>query len=240
MNKQLLFYELVTPISAGRHAKWAIGGDAGYRFAAGTNSVPLTIPEFLAAAAEYPIVFTQEGEDAFPVAIVGLDADAGLFVGEDGGWKADYIPAFVRRYPFIFSASEDGQTYTLCLDEAYEGIDRKGTNGQRLFDDEGERTPFLSGMLDFVNAYQAEHQRTKAFGRLLAELNILEPAQARVTLPDGNSRALTGFQTISREKLKALDVDKIANLVTSDAMELIYLHLQSLRNFERLLRKMPA
>lgn len=240
MDKQLLFYELVTPISVARHAKWAIAGQSGYRFAADTNSVPLTIPEFLAASRVYPIVFTVDNGEAFPVAIVGLDADAGLFVSEDGTWTADYIPAFVRRYPFVFSSSEDGETFTLCIDEAFDGIDRKGNTGERLFDDAGERTQFLSTMLDFVNAYQAEHQRTKSFGKLISELDILEPTQARVTTPDGNSRALTGFHMISREKLKALPVEKLQQLVTTDAMELIYLHLQSMANFEKLMARLTT
>jgi hypothetical protein len=240
MTTQLLFYELVTPVSIGRHARLSVEGLSDFRFAAATNSVPLTIPEFLLAAREYPVVFTREGEDAYPVAILGLDSDASLFVDAEGRWQASYIPAFVRRYPFVFSASDDGETFTLCLDEAYEGLDRKGRKGERLFDDAGERTAFLTSMLEFVNAYQAEHQRTRAFGRVLAALDVLEPTEARVTLPDGTAKALTGFQVISRDRLKALAPEQLAELVGNDGMELVYLHLQSMANFEGLARRLPA
>ena len=240
MSKQLLFYELVTPISNARHASWSVAAMADYRFAAATNSVPLTIPEFLLASQEYPIVFTLDGDSAMPAAILGFDADAGLFVGDAGAWNARYIPAFVRRYPFVFSASDDGQTFTLCIDEACDAIDRKGRRGEKLFDAAGERTPYLSRMLDFVNAYQTEHQRTGAFGRLIKALGLLEPHEARVTLPGGAPKTLTGFHVISRERLKALPADQIAELVASDAMELIYLHLQSIGNFEGLVKRLPA
>ncbi len=239
MSKQLLFYELVTPITNARHANWSVGPITDYHFAAGTNSVPLTIPEFLLAAQEYPIVFTFTGGEAMPAAILGFDADKGLFVAEQGAWNARYIPAFVRRYPFIFSTSEDNQTFTLCIDEACETIDRKGKKGERLFADGGERTPYLSRMLDFVNAYQAEHQRTAAFGKLISALGLLEPHEARATVKGGEVKTLTGFHVISRAKLKALPPEKLAELVASDALELIYLHLQSIGNFEKLVQRLP-
>jgi hypothetical protein len=240
MPKQLLFYERVTPISNARHASWSVAPIADYSFAAATNSVPVTIPEFLLTAQEYPIIFTVDGDTAMPAALLGFDADAGLLVGPDGTWDARYIPAFVRRYPFVFSASDDGATFTLCIDEACDSLDPKGRKGEKLFDAEGERTPYLTRMLDFVNAYQTEHARTLAFGRLVQSLGLLEPHEARVTLPGGEPKTLTGFHVISRERLKALAAAELADLVASDAMELIYLHLQSIGNFERMVRRLPA
>ena len=50
MTKQLLFYEQVTPISLARHADWSVAPITDFSFAAQTNSVPDTIPEFLLAA----------------------------------------------------------------------------------------------------------------------------------------------------------------------------------------------
>ncbi len=237
MTKQLLFYEQVTPISLARHADWSVAPITDFSFAAQTNSVPVTIPEFLLAAQEYPIVFTLDGAEAVPVALLGFDKDAGLFV-TTSGWDARYVPAFVRRYPFVFSASADGKTFTLCIDEACRAIDRTGAQGERLFEG-AERSAYLTRMLDFVNAYQAEHQRTRAFGRLVAALGILEPNEARVTEPGGGQATLTGFHVVSREKLRALPEAQLAELIRSDAAELVYLHLQSLANFEKLVARLP-
>ena len=236
--KQLLFYELVTPVSQGRHAGVSVAESKGYSFAADVNSVPLMAVEFKAAAHDYPIVFSVDEDAVLPIVVAGIDRGQSLYVRPDGSWGADYVPAFVRRYPFVFSASPDGETLTLCIDEAFEGLDRKGLSGERLFDDDGERTPYLNRVLDFVNAYQGEHGRTRNFGAMLRDNDLLEASQATVTLPDGSTRQLTGFSCISREKLKALPHEKLAELVANDGLELIYLHLYSLRNFEALVKKM--
>ena len=55
--------------------------------------------------------------------------------------------------------------------------------------------------------------------------------QAQFTLSNGQKMSLTGFQAVDRKKLKALPPDTLAQLAGTDELELIYLHLQSLRNF---------
>ncbi len=61
--KQLLFYELVTPVSQGRHSDVSVAESKGYRFAADVNSVPLMTVEFKSAAHDYPIVFSVGSQE---------------------------------------------------------------------------------------------------------------------------------------------------------------------------------
>jgi hypothetical protein len=70
------------------------------------------------------------------------------------------------------------------------------------------------------------------------KLGILEPMQAQVTVDGVMQNMLGGFQAVSREKLKALPGDTLAELAATDELELIYLHLQSMRNFEALRDRM--
>lgn len=229
MTKQLMIYERAVPISNERHRGWSVKSGADYSFARGVNSVPLLAAEFIAAATELTIVFAGEGEAVFPSAILGMRDGENAFVGEDGAWQGKYVPAFFRRYPFVFSRSEDGGTFTLCIDEEFEGFNEDG-KGERLFDSEGERTQYLGTMLNFAREYQAQFDRTMQFSKRLRELELLEPAQARFQLPDGESAAVAGFQTINRDKLKALPGDTLAEMAKSDELELCYVHLQSLNN----------
>ena len=45
-------------------------------------------------------------------------------------------------------------------------------------------------------------------------------------------RELGGFMAVNRAKLKAVPGEKLAELAQTDELELLYLHLQSMRNFE--------
>ena len=68
----------------------------------------------------------------------------------------------------------------------------------------------------------------------MEELDVLEPMQAQVELTSGERYSLGGFMAVNRAKLKAVSGEKLAELAKTDELELIYLHLQSMRNFTAL------
>ena len=230
MAKQLLIYETAVPITPARHGKHSVEVGGSYAFSAGVNAVPLMAVEILRAATEYAVVFTAVGDDVMPAVVLGVKGEQNLYLDGEGHWKAKYIPAFLRRYPFVFSASADNKTLTLCVDEAYPGLNTEG-RGERLFDGDGKPTPYVEKVLTFLKEYQAHFLRTQAFGRRLKEYGLLEPMTARVTTPSGETLSLTGFLAASRAKLRALEPEKLAALAKTDELELLYLHLSSMRKF---------
>ncbi|NNU80371.1 SapC family protein [Halovulum dunhuangense] len=239
MAKQLMIYERAVPISSDRHRDWSVKVGDSYAFAREVNSVPLLAAEFLAAAPEHTIVFAGDGDAVFPTVILGTQDKQNAFIGTDGAWSGKYIPAFVRRYPFVFARSEDGKTFTLCIDEEFEGFNKDG-RGERLFDADGKRTQYLETMLTFVREYQALFERTQLFCKRLKENNLLDPAQAQFKLPSGESRSLAGFFTINRDRLKELAPEKLAEMVRTDELELCYAHLHSLRNLQPMAERAAA
>lgn len=234
MAKQMLLYETVAPVNHARHGKWSLDRGRDFSYCKTINACPLMVSEFRAAAATMPVVFSQAEGGAVPAVVLGLEQHRSAMVAEDGSWKGRYIPAFIRRYPFVFAASQDGDQFTLCLDESYAGLDRAGERGDRLFADDGEPTETMTSALEFTKNFEIENRRTQAFCKILEELALLDPMNAQVTMPDGTKRALTGFQTVSRDRLKALPADAVKTLFDSDALELIYLHLSSLGNIDLL------
>ena len=243
MAKQLLIYETAVPVSAARHTDVSVEVGSTYAFSAGINAVPLTALEFVPAAAEYAIVFTRAGESVMPAVVLGVRGNENLYLSSDGQWKAKYIPAFVRRYPFVFSTSADGKRLTLCIDEAYPGVNREG-RGQKLFGENRKPSAYVERVLKFLEEYQASFLRTQAFCRRIEELGLLEPMQAQVVTPKGEKLSLSGFSAVNRDKLRALDGDALASLAKTDELELLYLHLSSMRNFndvkDRLIGTLPA
>lgn len=236
MAAQLLFYETAVPLSASRHADLAIEA-SDYAFSQAINSVPLTTIEFTAAATEYSIVFAGQSGNVMPVAILGVRAAQNLFVTAQGQWDAKYVPAFVRRYPFVFASSDQGKSFTLCIDEAFPGFNRAG-RGQPLFNVDKKASPYTENVLKFLKSYQVEFQRTQEFCRMLEQLDLLQPMQAQLQVNEGERMSVGGFQAVDRAKLKALPSEKLAELTRNDGLETIYLHLQSMRNFGQMRARM--
>ena len=229
MAKQLLIYERAVPVNPRDHRDVSVKAGADFGFAKEVNSVPLMGVEFDLASVEYPIVFVNDGANVMPAALLGIRDNENLYIDGNGAWNAKYLPAFVRRYPFVFS-SDDSKTFTLCLDEEFHGVNRRG-QGERLFDTDGNGTQYLQNVLNFLQAYQAQYEATQAFVKRLSDLVLFEPTQAQFTLRNGQTITLGGFMVVNRTKLKGLSGEALAQLNASGDLDLVYAHLHSQRNF---------
>ena len=182
---------------------------------------------------EYTVVFaaTDKAGNVTPFVILGVKENQNLYVSAEGDWTAKYIPAFVRRYPFVFASIEDGKKFTLCIDESWEGCNCEG-RGERLFDDQGNRTPFLDRLVKFNEEFQRNAQTTSLYCNKLKELELLDAKEARlnIALSGGEEVKLTGFMVVNREKLNALPPESLSELAKNDALELTYAHLLSMNN----------
>ena len=230
MATQLLIYQTATPVNQRQHGDWFIEAGRDYSFARSVNSVPLMAVEMLNAASEYPVVFGGTGDTVNPAVILGLRGDENLYLNAAGEWQAKYIPAFVRRYPFVFSSADDGKNFTLCIDQSFPGCNTEG-RGEPLFAADGKPSAYTDGVLKFLQQYQLEFGRTQAICKKLKDLNLLVPMQAQVSLDTGERVSLSGFSVVDRARLKTLSTESLAELARGDELELIYAHLHSLRNF---------
>lgn len=237
--KKLLIYEDITPVTRQAHGQLSLKKSESFEFARETNAVPVVLAEFPRASGEFAIVFTEASEGIIPAVILGVREKENAYIAKDGKWEAGYVPAFLRRYPFVFATDAKAETFTLMIDPNYSGFNTDG-KGERLFDADGEQTAFLTNTLNFLREYQAHFARTRAFGTKLEELGLLEPVEARVPLPKDPDRRLTGFKIVNRDKLKALSGDALSQMLKTDELELIFLHLFSLRNLGRLHEKLAA
>jgi len=181
-----MIYETAVPVSHARHGNWSVEVGTDYAFCRTVNSVPLMTAEFASAALEYAVVFGGTGETVMPVTVLGVRTNENLYVTMEGGWQAKYIPAFVRRYPFVFFSRDDSKTFTLCIDEAFPGFNQSG-RGERLFGDDGKPTPYVENVLKFLGQYQREFQRTQAFCKKLKDLNCSNRCRRRSSSVPGNA-----------------------------------------------------
>jgi hypothetical protein len=230
------YYERPVLLDRERHRRRRVRAADGFGFARKAHSVVLAGVEFNEACKEYAIVFTRTGAgQVVPVAMLGLRRGENLFVDDGGAWDARYVPAFVRRYPFVL-AEMPGQSLAVCVDEAFAGWNV--SEGEPLFDAEGGDTPFLKNALDFLGQYQREHLRTEAFCRRLQEAGLLKEMNARAQLGDGRAFNIDGLLVVDEHKLLALpDATALAMFRAGD-VHLVSMHLASLSNLQRLVDRM--
>ncbi|WP_310452777.1 SapC family protein [Sulfuritalea sp.] len=236
----LLFYEKPVPLNVDVHLKTRLGSlGTNVGFAASTNSVPLATVEFIDTAREYPIAFTgKEGGALFPIALVGVRQNENLFVTAENRWDGRYIPAFVRRYPFVLAEKQGADDFNVYIDEAYPGFG--AADGERIFTDDGEHTPLLKQALEFLGTYQGEITRTRLFVERLQSLDLLIPRVLEVVRNDEPPLVLQGFSVVDEQRLAALaDADLLA-LARDGYLALIYAHLGSLGNVARLSEKLES
>ncbi|MEJ1959618.1 MAG: SapC family protein [Nitrosomonadales bacterium] len=148
------------------------------------QSVLLTGSEFAEASKEYPILFVKTPDNSMmSVALLGFRQGQNLFVDSSGHWDAHYIPAYVRRYPFVFRKLMPNNSSCVLI-RVVDDLTRKG-DGTRLFDDQGAPSPFVNDILNFLQEYQTDFHRTQVFVNNLQQFDLFKESNAKITLPSG-------------------------------------------------------
>jgi hypothetical protein len=204
------------------------------------NSFFVNAVEFADVCREYPIVFVRAGEaqgsaepEIAPVAVFGLTKDENLFV-EAGAWRADYIPAHLRVWPFAIAPTGNDQ-YTVCIDEACTALN--DTRGTPLFEADGQASQYLLDVQKYLETLEAELIRTRGFCARLQELDLLQDMRFDATLPDGNKLSVDGFLALDEKKLGALPDATVVALFKNGILGLIHAQQVSMGNMRRLVER---
>ena len=199
----------------------------------------LTFPfEFRNVQAHYPILFqSNAGGDYYPVALFGFEKGENLFLDDDG-WHAGYIPAMIRREPFLIGyqeSADDGvgeRTRVLSLDMGHPRVNTAA--GEPLFQPLGGRTPFLENAADLLETIYLGIDHNKAFVAALQEHDLLEALTFEIALKDGTRNQLIGFHCLVEEKVQALSGAALGRFNENGYLMPMFMALASLANIERL------
>ncbi len=222
--KQNQLYKNIVPLTREAHGHLYIERLDNFIYAKDINTVYVFCMEFMRAAKEYPIVFDMRGDEIHPVALLGLRNNKNEFMGKEGVWMAEYIPCYIRRYPFILAKNDAGE-YVVSVDADYSGLNKRG-RGLPLFGqvDDGE---LLTEVKDFCHKFQTHIDRTTQFCKKMQELDLLVPM--RVDDSEISSKVdFDGYAIVERQRIWDLDDDVLLDLMKSDTMELLYMHLFSI------------
>lgn len=234
-----MFYKSPEAVSLERHGKKGLaqGGDLG--FAASAVVIPLMAAEMPAAMRSYPIVFS--GPDFMPMMVTGVRDGENLFIDDKGNWaEPHYVPAYVRRYPFILAGGETDERLALCVENDPARLVDINTKTKKtakpLFDKE-EQGEVIKNALSFCEQYQGMFVKTRQIMKVIADSGLLAERTSKITLADGQSFNLTGFHLVDEAKLLAMSDEDFIKLRKADALALIYCHLASMNSWNSLLHQ---
>lgn len=232
-TSSVLFYNNIVPLNRDQHRGFRV--DAGvnrFGYARNSHVIPALVDEFVAAGINLPILFTVGAPDLVPVFLVGLRTNVNALVDETGSWNGDYIPAFVRRYPFIIG-EVPGSEPLACIDET---ATIQSDTSAPMFEEDGKETPALIERIQFANEYFRAADRNTGFVKMLTELGLFRTVSIDVKLASGEALSIQGFMTVDAEKLQNLSDEDFGKLRAAGYLAPIYAHLASLGCVERIRR----
>jgi hypothetical protein len=224
-----LFYNAIEPLNLTEHGKMKVRPVLRMAQVAKTHAIPLTVDEFTLVQRHYPIVFTV-GESSIPIALMGLNEGVNVFLDDDGRplEKNLYIPAYIRRYPFLLARLRpDTDELSLCFDPSADAVgDFK--EGEPLFDGD-QPSDATKAILQFCEQFETAGQRTSAFMDELAKADLLMDGEVAIQ-PEGFEQPFVyrGFRMIDEDKLRNLRGDELRRMNQNGILPLIYAHLFSL------------
>lgn len=232
-----MFYKTPRPLDRVKDANLFVSRPTHFRFTATTNAIPLLIDEFPMASAYYPIVFAA-GPTPVPAAVVGLKNDSNLYLDSEGRWvNGAYLPAYVRRYPFILMDDADKKQFVLCIDET---SDMLGPKGEHPLFSGDQPSDFTKSAMEFCAALRQQGDATDAFVAALKEYELLVPNDAQIDLRDGTRLQLSGFLVIDPQKFDAMPDSIILQWRKRGWLGLVYAQLLSSHRWQNLVDLMQA
>ena len=210
--------------------------------------------EFRRVQAFYPILLQQDGKGGFqPVALFGFEQGENLFLNsslhargtpsrspaEGSGWQAAYIPAMLRREPFLIGfqkpqdPSEGESMRVLSLDMDHPRVNTEV--GEALFHPLGGRTDFLEDAANLLEAIYEGLEHGKAFVNALREQELIEAVTLEIPLRDGSRNQLLGFHCLAEEKVQALSGDVLGAFQEKGFLMPLFMILASMGNVQHLI-----
>lgn len=229
--------DVLVRYQAHRTLSWV--GRSDYLFATNLFSVKLALSETLQVAAEFPILFSLDHGEVEPIIRLSADNQSNDYVGTDGAWLANYLPAALKASPFSIGLvdealseegiAEDGvcwrvkgidSTYILLVArEVLRDSDAKGS--QAFYDRDGLSTP-VRKIAAFAKALSEDMVKAKLIAKALWDFGLLVPLD--VGTEDEDER----LYRVDEKRVDELPRKHVESLRNAGGLRLIYGHLVSM------------
>ncbi|MFT6591866.1 MAG: hypothetical protein ACI9I0_001989 [Rhodoferax sp.] len=198
-----------------------------YDHALTDSIVPLTTTELPKAVMTLPVGFIEQDGAFVLAAVLGLQPGKNLFVGPQGRWVGNYIPAAFRSYPFRLASTSEGQQ-VLCIDED-SGLVSEDPTGERFFNEGGEPAQATLDILNFLNQLEQNRVATAAACAVLHQHQLIRPWPVTLKTETGE-QAVTGLFQVDEAALNQLPADALLAVRQAGGLLLAYCQLLSMQH----------
>ncbi|MEO9130832.1 MAG: SapC family protein [Sphingomonas sp.] len=200
------------------------------------NQVMIFPTEFEEIQRDYPIFFHRDANGAFQaIALLGLDRDENLFLGENG-WQGRYVPAALQSGPFTIAMAEQhsgGHEPMIHIDLDNPRV--SNNEGLPLFLPHGGNAPYLEHITRVLRAIYAGLDAMAPMFAAFEEAGLIQPISVEIQLSDVRKYVLPDLFAISMDALAQLEGPRLERLHKAGFLALAFLVAASLGNVSRLI-----
>jgi len=211
----------------------------GAAYGDAVNQIPVFATEYEELQRDYPILIRRDPDGTYySAALLGLDPDENLFLGQDG-WTGRSVPALLQRGPFsigVPAAGPDGEQAgepMIHIDLDHPRISRD--QGQPVFLPHGGNSPYLDHIAGVLRTIFAGVEVNKTIFAAFEEYGLIEPIRIEITLNEARQYNVPDCYTIGRQRLMQLDGVALEKLHRADYLRAAIWIASSLRNVSRLI-----
>lgn len=215
---------LLRPSTHG-HLGWRAA--QGFGFARQMALVPLAVAEIARVSQVMPVVFRKDESRWEAVGVMGPVDGASVYVAREGKWRASFVPAQLRVYPFCLD--KEGE---LALWAGYKS-EPLAADGVEPFFDEAGWSPRVAQTDQFLKAVHAGIAAAASTIDTLERLEVLRPWDVPGIDNSRPDIALQGLYALDVSALERLAEDVILSLFRSRALPWLYAHAESLYHAQR-------
>ena len=224
-------YKKLAVLDKKAHSNLKVQPMRDLNFAKENSFIPVMATEVALVGSTFPIVFTA-GENPSLVALVSLGGES-LAINHEGKWITNYVPSFIRKYPFsIAGTKENPQQKVILIDEESDLVSY--IDGNELFLEDGEQSETLKNTINFLTNYENQITITQNVAKAISDSGILEEREIAVGEGDEKQILVNGFRVVDRDKLNSLSDDILADWVRKGIISLIDAHIKSLEHINTL------
>lgn len=206
------------------------------------------LTEFAEVQKEYPILCRKNNETGEYQAVVffGLQKDENLFLTDADvagqkyvGWRANYVPAVMARGPFSIGIQREmvngSEVHNSVVHIDMSHPKAVCEDGPLLFLENGGNSAYLNHISTVLDTINDGMYLTKLMFDAFSKYQLLEDVVLDIEFKSQDKVKITGFETISIEKLSSLDGAALEELNRSGFLQAAYFISASMSNIRKLI-----